>query len=60
MENVSTAKKSNTYKAAREKLKESGYGLTEIVLDASLYGVPQKGKDFSASVMIKIMIIFVR
>ena len=46
MENVDRAKISKTYAAAREKFKAAGYGLTEIVLDASLCGAPQKRKRF--------------
>ncbi|WP_300844812.1 DNA cytosine methyltransferase [uncultured Dubosiella sp.] len=46
MENVDRAQKSQAYTKARKILKESGYGLTEIVLDASLCGVPQKRKRF--------------
>jgi len=46
MENVDRAKKSNTYSIARQVLKDAGYGLTEIVLDASYCGVPQRRKRF--------------
>lgn len=46
MENVDRARQSQTYAGAREKFKNAGYGLTEIVLDASLCGVPQKRKRF--------------
>ena len=46
MENVDRAKISKTYSAAREKFKNAGYGLTEIILDASLCGAPQKRKRF--------------
>ncbi|MBO0322160.1 DNA cytosine methyltransferase [Muricauda sp. CAU 1633] len=46
MENVDRAVKSQSYKSARKKFKESGYGITEIVLDASYCGVPQKRKRF--------------
>lgn len=46
MENVDRAMKSNAYAYAREVFKEAGYGITEIVLDASLCGVPQKRKRF--------------
>lgn len=48
MENVDRAFKSNAYKEARQIFKESGYGLTEVVLDASKCGVPQKRKRFFA------------
>ncbi len=46
MENVDRARNSNAYKSAREIFKNAGYGLTEIVLDASLCGTPQKRKRF--------------
>lgn len=46
MENVDRARNSNAYKQAREIFKSAGYGLTEIVLDASLCGTPQKRKRF--------------
>ena len=46
MENVERAQKSQAYSRARKIFKDSGYGLTEIVLDASLCGVPQKRKRF--------------
>lgn len=46
MENVDRAQNSNAYAYARSLFKESGYGLSEIVLDASLCGVPQKRKRF--------------
>lgn len=46
MENVAAAQKSDTYQKARKRFKKAGYGLTEMVLDASLYGVPQKRKRF--------------
>lgn len=46
MENVPRAKDSHAYATAREKFVEAGYGLTEIVLDASLCGTPQKRKRF--------------
>lgn len=46
MENVDRAEKSHAYAFARETFKNAGYGLTEIVLDASLCGVPQKRKRF--------------
>ena len=46
MENVDRAQKSSAYIAARTILKNAGYGLTEVVLDASLCGVPQKRKRF--------------
>lgn len=46
MENVDRAKKSCAYANAREIFKQAGYGLTEIILDASLCGTPQKRKRF--------------
>lgn len=46
MENVDRAEISNAYAYARQTFKEAGYGLTEIVLDASYCGVPQKRKRF--------------
>lgn len=46
MENVARAESSQAYKFARQEFKKAGYGLTEIVLDASLCGVPQKRKRF--------------
>lgn len=46
MENVERAASSEAYKKARKIFKDSGYGLTEKVLDASFCGVPQKRKRF--------------
>lgn len=46
MENVDRARSSNAYAQARKIFKDAGYGLTEIVLDASLCGTPQKRKRF--------------
>jgi DNA (cytosine-5)-methyltransferase 1 len=46
MENVDRAQKSAAYRLARSIFKAAGYGLTEVVLDASHYGVPQKRKRF--------------
>ena len=46
MENVDRAEKSMSYARARQLFVQAGYGLTEIVLDASLCGVPQKRKRF--------------
>lgn len=48
MENVARAQQSSVYQEVREMLKEAGYGITEIVLDASLYDVPQRRKRFFA------------
>ncbi|MBI5182433.1 MAG: DNA cytosine methyltransferase [Nitrospirae bacterium] len=44
MENVSRAEKSKTLKKAKEILIGTGYGLTQVILDASLCGVPQERK----------------
>lgn len=46
MENVSRAQFSQAYQEARILFKTAGYGLTEQVLDASKYGVPQRRKRF--------------
>lgn len=46
MENVDRAQNSISYKKARETLLAANYGLSEVVLDASLCGVPQKRKRF--------------
>jgi len=46
MENVDRARNSKAYASARSTFKAANYGLTEIVLDASLCGVPQKRKRF--------------
>lgn len=46
MENVDRAYKSDSYKRARAILESADFGITEIVLDASLCGVPQKRKRF--------------
>lgn len=46
MENVDRAQKSNAYAKARDIFKSARYGLTEIVLDASRCGIPQKRKRF--------------
>lgn len=46
MENVSTITKTRKLQQARELFKLAGYGLTQVVLDASLCGVPQKRKRF--------------
>jgi DNA (cytosine-5)-methyltransferase 1 len=44
MENVDRIIKTDIFKSARQLFSGAGYGLTEIVLDASLCGVPQKRK----------------
>lgn len=46
LENVELFKKSRQYTQAKALFKQSGYGLTEKVFDASLCGVPQKRKRF--------------
>ena len=46
MENVPRVKKSKAYTKARALYKEHNYGLTEVVLDASRCGVPQKRNRF--------------
>lgn len=46
MENVSTITKTNKLAKAIEIFKNAGYGLTQIVLNAALCGVPQKRKRF--------------
>lgn len=46
MENVDRTQNSSTYSEARAIYKNANYGLTEIVLDASFCGVPQRRKRF--------------
>lgn len=46
MENVDRAKKSHAFEKAKIIFKNAGYGLTQMVLDASKCGVPQKRKRF--------------
>ncbi len=46
MENVDRAARSSAYGRAQALLREAGYGVTEVVLDASYYGVPQRRKRF--------------
>lgn len=46
MENVDRAANSAAFSNARTVFKEAGYGITQITLDASLCGVPQKRKRF--------------
>ncbi len=46
MENVSTITKTRKLAQAKEIFKNAGYGLSQIILDASLCGVPQKRKRF--------------
>lgn len=46
MENVDRAEKSNAFEKAKTIFKNAGYGLTQMVLDASKCGVPQKRKRF--------------
>jgi len=44
MENVERICKTEVFAKSKRQLREAGYGLTEIVLDASKCGVPQKRK----------------
>lgn len=44
MENVPEAGESRAWRTARGRLASAGYGITETVLDASLFGVPQLRK----------------
>ena len=46
MENVDRAEKSHAFEKAKTVFKTAGYGLTQMVLDASKCGVPQKRKRF--------------
>ena len=46
MENVERVQKSNAFKFSRGILKDAGYGITQIILDASFCGVPQRRKRF--------------
>lgn len=46
MENVEKIVGTNKLEQARKIYKKAGYGLTQVVLDASLCGVPQKRKRF--------------
>lgn len=46
MENVATITKTNKLVAAKRIFKEAGYGVTQVVLNAALCGVPQKRKRF--------------
>lgn len=46
MENVYNIEKSDSLKKAKKILIDAGYGLTGIVIDASLTGVPQKRKRY--------------
>ena len=46
MENVELIFKSKTLPKAINIFKYNGYGLTQVVLDASLCGVPQKRKRY--------------
>jgi len=46
MENVTQVNKSKAFKKACDILTDSNYGLTKVVLDASLANVPQKRKRF--------------
>lgn len=46
MENVDRIIKSKTLPKALSMFRDAGYGLSQIILDASLCGVPQKRKRF--------------
>ena len=46
MENVPTIQKSQILATIKKQFKKTGYGLTSVVLDASLCGVPQQRKRF--------------
>lgn len=46
MENVPSLQKSENFTKANSIFKKAGYGLTQLVLDASLCGVPQTRKRF--------------
>lgn len=46
MENVDRTQRSIAYATARSIYRAAGYGLTEMLLDASLCGIPQKRKRF--------------
>lgn len=46
MENVAVIEKSKTLKEVNKIFKDAGYGLTQLVLDASKCGVPQKRMRF--------------
>lgn len=46
MENVDRAQGSHAFHVAKEIFQRAGYGLTQIVLDASRCGAPQKRKRF--------------
>lgn len=48
MENVQQARKSFSWQAAKRLLSKAGYGITECVLNAAYYGVPQNRKRFFA------------
>lgn len=46
MENVATITKTNKLVQAKSIFKHAGYGLTQVILNAALCGVPQKRKRF--------------
>lgn len=46
MENVSTITRTNKLSQAKEIFKNAGYGMTQVILNAALCGVPQKRKRF--------------
>src|SRR5690606_7751231 len=53
MENVPTIRNSQIYKDALKSFKEDGYGLTQVILDASYCGVPQSRKRLILVGMLK-------
>lgn len=48
MENVQEARKSMSWQSAKRLLVKAGYGISECVLNAAYYGVPQNRKRFFA------------
>lgn len=46
MENVATITKTNKLVGAKAIFRDAGYGLTQVILNAALCGVPQKRKRF--------------
>ncbi len=48
IENVQAIKKSSTWSAAKVVLESAGYGMSEVVLNAAYFGVPQLRKRFFA------------
>lgn len=48
LENVQGIRSSAVWKSARDVLETAGYGITEVVLNAAFFGVPQNRKRFFA------------